>query len=66
MTWRAIHRQPRGDRRERIDYPGIATLTVGLVALLLALDQVTDWGWSDPRIARPVRALRRCCSSRSR
>jgi hypothetical protein len=28
----------------------VATLTGGLVALLIALDQVTDWGWSDPRI----------------
>ena len=36
--------------RDRIDYPGIATLSVGLVALLIALDQVTEWGWSDPRI----------------
>ena len=30
--------------------PGIATLSVGLIALLVALDQVTDWGWTDPRI----------------
>ena len=35
---------------EGIDVPGVATLSVGLVALLLALDQVTDWGWTDPRI----------------
>jgi EmrB/QacA subfamily drug resistance transporter len=35
---------------ERIDYAGIATLSVALVALLVALDQVTDWGWGDPRI----------------
>ena len=35
---------------ERIDYPGIATLSVALVALLVALDQATDWGWGDPRI----------------
>ncbi len=48
-TWRAIPPgTPTG--RDRIDYPGIATLTVGLVALLIALDQVTDWGWTDPRI----------------
>jgi EmrB/QacA subfamily drug resistance transporter len=48
-TWRAIPAdQPTG--RERIDYPGIATLSVGLVALLIALDQVTDWGWTDPRV----------------
>jgi EmrB/QacA subfamily drug resistance transporter len=35
---------------QRIDYPGIATLSIGLVSLLVALDQVDDWGWSDPRI----------------
>jgi len=38
----------KGERR--IDYPGIATLSVGLVSLLVALDQVDDWGWSDPRV----------------
>jgi EmrB/QacA subfamily drug resistance transporter len=48
-TWRAIP-PSRPAERERIDYPGIATITVGLVALLVALDQATDWGWSDPRI----------------
>src|SRR6185312_4069525 len=35
---------------ERIDYAGVSALTVGLVALLFALDQATDWGWGDPRI----------------
>ena len=34
--------------RERIDYPGIATLSVGL--MLIALDQVTGLGLGDPRI----------------
>jgi EmrB/QacA subfamily drug resistance transporter len=34
----------------RIDYPGIATLSVGLVSLLIGLDQVHDWGWGDPRV----------------
>ena len=34
----------------RIDYPGIAALSVGLVSLLIALDQVDDWGWGDPRV----------------
>jgi EmrB/QacA subfamily drug resistance transporter len=37
-----------GERR--IDYLGIAALSAGLVALLVALDQVDDWGWSDPRV----------------
>ena len=50
ITWRQIH-QPRPDVADRrIDYGGIATLTLGLVALLLAFDQVTDLGWGDPRI----------------
>src|SRR5439155_25676429 len=34
----------------RIDYGGIVTVSVGLVSLLLAFDQVIDWGWDDPRI----------------
>jgi EmrB/QacA subfamily drug resistance transporter len=35
---------------QRIDYPGIAAISVGLVSLLVALDQVDDWGWGDPRV----------------
>jgi EmrB/QacA subfamily drug resistance transporter len=35
--------------RQRIDYAGIATLSIGLVSLLVALDQVDDWGWGDGR-----------------
>ncbi len=34
----------------RIDYAGVATLSLGLVALLVALDQSPDWGWGDPRV----------------
>jgi EmrB/QacA subfamily drug resistance transporter len=37
-------------RGERLDYGGVAALTIALVSLLLALDQATDWGWGDPRI----------------
>jgi EmrB/QacA subfamily drug resistance transporter len=48
-TWRAIP-PSRPAQREEIDYPGIVAITVGLVALLIALDQATEWGWSDPRI----------------
>jgi predicted MFS family arabinose efflux permease len=29
----------------------VTALSVGLVSLLVALDQVDDWGWGDPRIA---------------
>src|ERR1044072_1309397 len=35
---------------QRIDYPGIAALSEGLVSLLIALDRVDEWGWADPRI----------------
>jgi EmrB/QacA subfamily drug resistance transporter len=34
----------------RIDYPGIAALTVGLAALVLGLVQANSWGWGSPRI----------------
>jgi EmrB/QacA subfamily drug resistance transporter len=50
VTWRELH-QPRPEVEDtRIDYGGIVTISVGLVSLLLAFDQVTDWGWGDPRI----------------
>src|SRR5215203_956673 len=50
VTWFLVHvKEPDpGDRR--IDYPGIAAVSVGLVSLLVALDQVADWGWTDPRV----------------
>ncbi len=34
----------------RIDYPGIAALTVGLTALVLALVEGNQWGWGSARI----------------
>jgi EmrB/QacA subfamily drug resistance transporter len=50
VTTLAIHQtEPEQDDR-RIDYAGVATLSLGLVSLLVALDQATDWGWGDPRI----------------
>ncbi len=49
-TWLAIHQTEPEPADRRIDYGGVATLSLGLVSLLVALDQVTDWGWGDPRI----------------
>lgn len=50
VTWAKVH-QPAGDAdREPIDYAGILTLSLGLVTLLLALDQSADWGWGDARV----------------
>ena len=42
-------KEPEAAER-RIDYPGIAAISVGLVSLLIALDQVADWGWGDPKV----------------
>jgi len=49
-VWRLIH-QPRPETDDRrIDYAGIATVSLGLVIFMVALDQVVDLGWGDPRI----------------
>jgi EmrB/QacA subfamily drug resistance transporter len=51
VTARYIH-QPRPERGEddRIDYPGVLTVSIGLVALLIAFDEVIKLGWGDPVI----------------
>ena len=49
VTWRKVH-QPEELSKERIDYAGMATISAGLVLLLLALDQAVDWGWTDWRV----------------
>jgi EmrB/QacA subfamily drug resistance transporter len=50
ITYFLVHvKEPEGEER-RIDYAGITTLSIGLVSLLIALDQVADWGWGDPRV----------------
>jgi EmrB/QacA subfamily drug resistance transporter len=50
VTYLLVHVKEPESKDRRIDYPGIAALTVGLVSLLVALDQVDDWGWGDPRV----------------
>jgi EmrB/QacA subfamily drug resistance transporter len=50
VTWLLVHVKEPEARDQRIDYPGIVALSVGLVSLLIALDQVADWGWGDPRV----------------
>ncbi len=50
VTWAKVH-QPRPEVAEkRIDYPGIVTLSTGLLLILLAFDQAADWGFGDPRV----------------
>ena len=50
VTYFLVHVKEPEAEDQRIDYPGIAALSVGLVSLLIALDQVADWGWGDPRV----------------
>jgi EmrB/QacA subfamily drug resistance transporter len=50
VTYFLVHVEEPGDEERRIDYAGVTTLSVGLVSLLVALDQVDDWGWGDPRV----------------
>jgi EmrB/QacA subfamily drug resistance transporter len=50
VTYKVVHvEEPEGGER-RIDYAGIAAISIGLVSLLVALDQVDDWGWGDPKV----------------
>ncbi|MDX6601074.1 MAG: hypothetical protein QOF13_276 [Solirubrobacterales bacterium] len=50
VTYRLVKVAEPDSGRQRIDYPGIAAISVGLVALLVALDQIDDWGIGDPRV----------------
>jgi EmrB/QacA subfamily drug resistance transporter len=50
VVWLTIHQAQTRAEGERLDYAGMATLTISLFALLFALDQGTDWGFGDPRI----------------
>jgi EmrB/QacA subfamily drug resistance transporter len=50
VTYWLVHlREPESGERQ-IDYAGISALSIGLVSLLIALDQVDDWGWGDPKV----------------
>jgi EmrB/QacA subfamily drug resistance transporter len=50
VTWFLVRLEEPKAEDQRIDYGGIAALSVGLVSLLIALDQVDDWGRGDPRV----------------
>ncbi len=50
ITYFLVKTKESEAEEQRIDYPGIATLSVGLVSLLVALDQSDDWGFGDPRV----------------
>ncbi|HXV34046.1 MAG TPA: MFS transporter [Gaiellaceae bacterium] len=52
-VWRTVPESRGGEEERRIDYLGIATLSLALVSLLLALDLGSEIGWD----AWPVIAL---------
>ncbi len=50
VTYKLVHVKEPESADHKIDYAGITTLSLGLVSLLVALDQVDDWGWGDPKV----------------
>ena len=50
VTYFLVHVEEPETSERRIDYAGVTALSLGLVSLLVALDQVDDWGWGDPKI----------------
>ena len=50
VTYRLVKVAEPEPGDQRIDYAGVAALSIGLVSLLVALDQIDDWGFGDPRV----------------
>ncbi|SDB48304.1 MFS transporter [Bauldia litoralis] len=50
VTWLVVPKEDGTRADHKIDFGGIAVLSAGLIALLLALDEGTDLGWLDVRI----------------
>ncbi len=49
VTWLTV-RADSGGARDRIDYAGVATVSVGLISLLIALDVGPESGWTSPTV----------------
>jgi MFS family permease len=49
-TWRVVAKDGPNSAKQSIDYAGVTALSVGLLALLLALDEGASRGWLDPLI----------------
>lgn len=50
VTWKTVPESSADDPDRRLDYAGSLTLSVGLIALLVALDQAGDDGFGDPLV----------------
>ena len=64
-TAKFVHEPPVGGDRAADRLPGIATVSGGLVLILLGLDQAVDWGWTDIRVLAMFVGRRSCCWSPS-
>jgi hypothetical protein len=51
VTWRYVYLDEERQGDTKLDVLGVLSLTIGLFALLLALDQSSTDGWTDPTIA---------------
>jgi EmrB/QacA subfamily drug resistance transporter len=49
VTWRCVGIDDPAEQ-SKVDYLGILTLSTGLIALLVALGQAPDEGWTDPMV----------------
>ena len=50
LAWRFIPVDAGSGNTEKFDVPGAAVFLVGLSALVLALNQGSEWGWTSPAI----------------
>ena len=50
LAWRFIPADSGSGNKERFDVPGAATFLFGLVALVLAINMGSEWGWTSPAI----------------
>ena len=50
VTFKVVNNDTPDRTGQRIDYAGVAALSVGVLSLLVALDDGTDAGWTDPYI----------------
>ncbi|MBN9023348.1 MAG: DHA2 family efflux MFS transporter permease subunit [Rhizobiales bacterium] len=50
ITFRVVGPDTPDSAGQRIDYPGIAALSIGILSLLYALDEGAARGWTDPLI----------------
>jgi EmrB/QacA subfamily drug resistance transporter len=50
VTFKVVGKDQPDSAGQRIDYPGIAALSIGILSILLALDEGADLGWTAPPI----------------